>query len=232
MARQGNPVRELRAGGEAPERDAAVEVLVRRERERAVEEERRRLALALHDGVGQGLAALELRLAEAEELSSGSPAALAIQRARALGRHLFDELRELSHSLRPPVLELGLAAALRQLAEEMTTTALFVGFQGDQQALLDLAPGDALQLFRIAQAALGNVARHSQATSVTITLERRDSVVSLIIEDDGRGIPPGREASSEGLGLSGMRERALLIGATFELLSSPLLGTRIQVQLA
>jgi two-component system sensor histidine kinase UhpB len=91
-----------------------------------------------------------------------------------------------------------------------------------------LSPEIELALYRIAQEALTNVAKHADATHATIDLQFREGTVSLRIEDDGRGFEP-REGLGRGLGLFGMRERAELVHGTFALESEPGHGTRITI---
>ncbi|WP_327167393.1 HAMP domain-containing sensor histidine kinase [Streptomyces subrutilus] len=184
----------------------------------AQEAERQRIARELHDEVGQTLTAVLLQLKYAadrapEELRED------LHQAQETTRASLDEIRRIARRLRPGLLEeLGLHSALRALAAEFTTGSLTVRHV--------LAPGlpaldDAaeLVLYRVAQEALTNAARHAGAAEVELRLfHRPDGAVRLLVRDDGRGIG----GAPEGAGIQGMRERALLIGA--ELTVGPAAG--------
>lgn len=196
---------------------------------RVQEDERRRLARELHDGIGQNLTALKHRLSA---LSDALPAETAqrqgLEAAIALCGDTLEDTRNLSRLLRPPILDdLGLEAALRWLARS----------QGEASGLditLELEPlppldGD-LQtlLFRVAQEALNNAAKHADARSVLLRLVARAGVLQLQVVDDGRGCDPDLAGKSGGSGLGGMRERLRLYDGRLELHSSPGEGTRLR----
>lgn len=196
----------LRAGQELREVNARAQ--------KNSEDERRRLALALHDGAGQTLSAAAMQLASLKDPK--------LEKARALIEATLDDLRGLSRDLRPAALDrLGLVPALRELCESMPGAEL-------EAEDPKLSPDAALCLYRIAQSALGNVARHAQAKRVRVKLAQRDARTILEIDDDGRGFAPGEHA---GIGLAGMRERATWLGGTFAVTSSPGAGTRVRVEL-
>ncbi len=163
------------------------------------EEERQRISRDLHDELGQTLTGLRLRLTmlEQERPSPHLDAALAAIDAGV------EQVRNLAHGLRPPALdELGLVAALKAHAESWSETAGL-----ELSCTLEPAePGasTAEVLFRVAQEALTNVARHAEAERVWLTLESADDGWRLTVEDDGRGLPPELQG---GLGLIGARER-------------------------
>ena len=187
----------------------------------AQEEERRRVGQALHDEVGGVLtgALLALRLAEKD------PARLDEVRT-VLGRAL-DEVRRLSRELRPAALDdLGLGRALERHLREfehhtgIKTTA--------KVSLPRLGRSAQAALFRIAQEALTNVARHAEANKVAVRLEPEGETLILEIADDGRGFVPDQGGDS--LGLAGMRERAEQLDGTFAITSSPGHGCAIRVE--
>ena len=176
------------------------------------EEERARISRDLHDDLGQTLTGLRLRLEALEVEGVSSPHLEAAQRAIDDG---VAQVRGLAHNLRPPALDaLGLADALRGHAERWA--------QGAGLALTldvdDIEPrADAAEaLFRVAQEALTNVARHARATRVSVRLEAADDGWRLQVEDDGRGLPEtgdeGRPGGGVGLGLVGARERVVQVG--------------------
>jgi len=196
---------------------------------RVQEDERRRLARELHDGVGQNLTALKHRLAL---MGSALPPAAdglrtQLEAAIALCSATLEDTRALSRLLRPPILDdLGLEAALRWLARS-------IGEAGGPEVELDVGPLPALDddirtlLFRIAQEALNNTAKHARARRARLRLAARTSVLELSIEDDGDGCDPVLAMRAGGSGLGGMRERLRLYGGRLELRSAPGEGTHL-----
>jgi two-component system, NarL family, sensor histidine kinase UhpB len=178
----------------------------------AQEGERRRIARELHDEIGQGLTAALLQLEAAMKVA---PPVLAPKLAGATEsiRGSLEEARAVASRLRPEALDdLGLVRALRSLGNRLAE-------QTGIDIELDLSSGlpklpeeDEIVIYRVAQEALTNVLRHADATRVCVCLEPADSVVRLRVADDGVGL----DGSSAGGGMRGMRERALLIGATLE----------------
>ncbi len=200
---------------------------------RSQEEERRRLALALHDGAGQVLPVLGLRLHELRRRAGEAAVSTELESMGALVEALLQDLRRLARDLRPAALDrLGLAEALRDLIESVSGRNLEVELRIDPPDLAP-APAAAIQLYRVAQAALANIVRHAQARRARVTLvsEPAGGAVRLEVEDDGRGFDPGaaRAGAGGGIGLIGMRERAAWLGGTFALESAPGRGTRIRV---
>ncbi|MGW2342558.1 HAMP domain-containing sensor histidine kinase [Streptomyces sp. NPDC001661] len=207
-------------------------MLDRLERERATssarallaqEAERRRIAQELHDEVGQSMTAVLLVLGRAAD-DAGGPLREELHQAQEITRESLDEVRRLVRRLRPGVLDdLGLVSALSSLTNDFAThTGLRVvrRFDADLPALDHETE---LVLYRVAQESLTNAARHADAERLEVALEDTGGAVTLSITDDGRGI----EAASEGAGIRGMRERALLLGAGLEITSASGAGTRI-----
>ncbi len=177
----------------------------------AQEDERARIAQELHDGVGQSLTALLLELGVLAE-TGADPDTIASVRENA--RSSLDEVRAVARRLRPHVLEdLGLRSALAALTTELFT-------HSETHVRRGILPGvpppldDATELvvFRVAQEALTNVARHARAKTVELNLGVRGDDLVLTVSDDGVGIPPG----AGGTGLRGMHERAVLVGAELD----------------
>lgn len=179
----------------------------------AQEAERRRIAQELHDEVGQSMTAILLALKRAAD-AADAPLREELQQAQEITRESLDEVRRLVRRLRPGVLDdLGLVSALTSLTSDFAThTGLKVvrRFDADLPAL---EPETELVLYRVAQEGLTNAARHADAERVEVGLTRTDGAVVLAVTDDGRGI----RAACEGAGIRGMRERALLIGATLDI---------------
>ncbi|ASR00019.1 sensor histidine kinase [Streptomyces sp. 11-1-2] len=190
----------------------------------AQEAERRRIAQELHDEVGQSMTAILLVLKRAAD-DAPEPLREDLQQAQEITRESLDEVRRLVRRLRPGVLDdLGLVSALTSLTQDFAThTGLRVVRRLDSDPTLDRE--SELVLYRVAQESLTNAARHADARQVEVSLHRVGEAVVLEIADDGRGI----EAACEGAGIRGMRERALLAGATLDITSTPGTGTRIRL---
>ncbi|OBQ53916.1 histidine kinase [Streptomyces sp. H-KF8] len=225
----------VRGGGEVAELVSTFNAMLERlEKERAAssarallaqEAERRRIAVELHDEVGQSMTAILLAL---KQVGDEAPAPLRgeIQQVQEITRASLDEVRRLVRRLRPGVLDdLGLVSAVTSLATEFATHAGLRVHRRFGTDLPTLDNGTELVIYRVAQESLTNVARHAEARSATVSLYREDDRVVLEVTDDGRGIG----AAHEGAGLRGMRERALLIGATLDVTPVARTGTRIRL---
>ncbi len=193
---------------------------------RAQEEERARVARDLHDEVNQSLTGLLLRLEAVREVAPPELEA-ELTATRSLANQAMQELLSLARQLRPTALDdLGLAAAIAGQLEQVEHSGLAVELrtEGDFSGLDDDVQ---LVVYRVAQEALTNAARHSEAARITVSLRRSGDGVELEICDDGRGF--AFEQSERGLGISGMRERALLIGAELTIESRPGDGTTVRL---
>lgn len=198
------------------------------------EDERARLARDLHDGPLQSLIGLNMQLGMLSP-QAGNPAALNEMRAEV--RDLLNDLRGVCSELRPPMLDtLGLAAAIRSLADDWSAqNNVVMQLDLPSNAALQSLPGDvAVNLYRVVQEALTNVAKHARAKRVNIQLADEADGLVMLIEDDGRGFfPPSdiNDLAAQGhFGLVGLRERVHLIGGTLDLRSSPGMGTRVHVE--
>ncbi len=194
-------------------------------------EERNRLAREIHDTLVQGLTGIIMQLETAEALLEDNQARRgreALHQALALTRSNLDEARRSVLDLRAAPLEgRSLAKALAALINEWKTKSkLKIKFEstGERPLPARLEVG----LYRIAQEALTNVARHAQARRVDVRLITTPAFVQLAIDDDGRGFDPVH-IPADHHGLIGMQERARLLGGTLELHSQPARGTRVQV---
>lgn len=198
------------------------------------EDERRRLAQDLHDDPLQTLTYL-VRMLEQLTDDQRLPAELTalVRRDGELATQVVDALRTVIHGLRPPVLDdFGAVAALRQLVDEVRARCrvlIRLRVSGDEARLSAQCE---LTVYRVAQEALSNVARHSQATHARVDLHFGDKVV-LTVTDDGQGMPEtaGRPGSAGGLGLVGMRERVTQAGGGLEVLARRPHGTLVRVTL-
>jgi len=202
---------------------------------RAEEQERLRLSRELHDQMGQLVAALLLGL---RSLAPGPGRAHgALGELERLGEQIAREVHTVALELRPPALDrLGLRRALEGRLNEWAERH---GVEADFQAvgIVDerFGPDVETTLFRAVQEGLTNVARHAEARSVSLVLERRPGSVAVILEDDGRGfdVEAATAPAGEGgrLGLLGMKERARLLGGVIEIESAPGAGTTLFVRL-
>jgi PAS domain S-box-containing protein len=199
----------------------------------AHEDERRRIAREMHDQFGEQLTALTQRIAALEAAANGRPELQpAIEALQQVAQQIDRDVDHLVWELRPTALDdLGLRAALANYVQAWSART-GVAAELHAAGLLDdrLAPDAETTLYRIAQEALTNVAKHSRASSVEIILDRRPDHVLLIVEDDGDGFDPA--AGTQGFGLLGMQERAALVGANLQIESSPGQGTTILVRMA
>jgi signal transduction histidine kinase len=195
----------------------------------AVSRERNRLARDLHDTLAHSLSALTVQLEALRMLLANEPetAQAAVDEISDLARHGLEESRRAIQSLRTgPVEALGLSGALRdRLTTLQARTGVQVDFRRAGQAR-DLTAEEADALFRIAVEALANVERHATAQHVTVRLEYAADQTVLAIQDDGRGFDPVA-VEPDHYGLTGMQERAAMIGATLEVSSRPGGGTEV-----
>ena len=183
---------------------------------RAQEQERRAIARELHDDIGQTLSGLLLEAGNAA-------------RCAALAERAIDSVRRLALSLRPSMLDdLGLVAALEWQARDIGhRTGLDVRVEAAGGAG-ELPDAQRTCIYRVAQEALQNCARHAEATRVRIRVERADRRVSLEVQDDGKGFVAGR---TRGLGLLGMEERVAQLGGRLKVQSGQGRGTTITAEL-
>lgn len=203
----------------------------------AQEEERSRLARDLHDDTIQSLVALT-RKAQLTKMSlSGQAEADQLGEIEEMSKQIIDDLRRVARDLRPIYLEeLGLAPALKMLAQDTSVSlSIPVGFSvtGNEQRL---SQDVELALYRIAQEALSNMARHAHAATVEVALDFGSDTVSLNIADDGCGFDlpdsPAEMAPGGHFGLLGMQERAEIVGARLKIKSARGQGTAVEVSLS
>ena len=199
----------------------------------AQEEERGRVARELHDGISQILVGVKYALDIAKRrVTTGDPrAAEALERGQANLSGAIQEVRRISRDLRPGVLDdLGLGPAIKALVDDFTTrTGIDASFETvvfrnriDQEGRI--------ALYRIAQEALTNIERHSEATRVDVDLRGHRKGCTLRISDNGSGIPPTPQDGRRGIGLRNMQERMDQLGGALRVLSSRH-GTVIEAQI-
>jgi signal transduction histidine kinase len=204
----------------------------------AQEAERKRIARELHDATGQSLTAINLGLRGIENvLKDSSPTLIAqFKELKSFGINALDELRQIIADLRPSQLDdLGLVPALQWYIGEFQkrhSIPVDLIVEGEQVRL----PSEyEIVLFRIAQEALINIAKHAGASYAVVTVHTYSGQICVMIEDDGCGFDPTTMLDDEipltGWGLLGIRERTLLLGGHYEIDSEPGGGTFIRVSI-
>jgi PAS domain S-box-containing protein len=195
------------------------------------EDERRRIARELHDEFGQQLSALALRLAQLKrDVGRRSGLAERLAALEALTRQLDQELEQIIWRLRPTALDdLGLVAALdnyiRQWAAE---SGIECALHTNGVEMGNMTSEIETAVYRILQEALNNVVKHAQARNATVLLDRSAGRVSLIVEDDGIGFDVEQQLGvRQRFGVTGMRERALLLGGELDIESTHGNGTTV-----
>lgn len=193
----------------------------------AQEGERLRVAQELHDGVGQSLTGVVLQLGRVvrDVADTSKPG---VVEAQETARESLEEVRRIARRLRPEALDdLGLTSALLVLGERVAEhTELSVDVT--VQPGMTFNPEEELVLYRVAQEALTNVARHANAKRAEVRLQAQSGRPRLEVDDDGGGFP---HDAKDGSGVLGMRERAVLVGGTLKLNSSPMGGARVILEL-
>jgi two-component system sensor histidine kinase UhpB len=195
----------------------------------AQEDERARVARDLHDEVNQSLTGLLLHL-EAARRTAPPELVPELTETKTLAGRAMDELLSVARQLRPTALDdLGLSAALAAHVEELERrTGIETSFEADGS--VSQLDGEAqLVLYRVAQEALSNVARHSGAEHARVRLREDGEAVELTVSDDGRGF--SFDEAGGGLGIAGMRERALLVGGELEIESRADAGTTVRLRI-
>ena len=208
---------------EAERRDSARRALL------VQEGERRRIARELHDEVGQTLTGVMLQI---EGLAAVAPDDLQgqLDELRETARQGTEEVRRIARRLRPEALEdLGLESALAALSTAVGDQAGLRVRRRVEPLRVPLTEEQELVIYRVAQEALTNVARHAHATEVDLRLERRDDRVTLVVRDDGIGLPNGALPSAHGI--RGIRERAMLIGAEVAITRPSDHGTEVKLSI-
>lgn len=200
------------------------------------EAERQRLAAELHDGLGQSLVIIKNRALHGVEMRDGGLAFEQMEEiADSAGQALF-EVREIAHNLRPFQIDrLGLTKAIGAMVAR-ADRANGVRFAADVEAIDGLlSPEFEINFYRIIQESINNVIKHSRATEACVTVRRTAQGIDLTIEDNGCGFDPAAARPSEpgqgGFGLTGLVERARILGSTPQIDSTPGRGTRIRLHL-
>jgi signal transduction histidine kinase len=201
----------------------------------AQEDERRTIARELHDEIGQALTAVEVELAVAEgTVGSDARAVEALHEARTVTQRALSGVRDLSQLLRPSMLDdFGLPDTLkwylRKFSDRTRVRTELIEERLDERLPIDVE----VSVYRAVQEALTNVSRHAQATTCRVFVQRLAASVIVTVEDDGVGWQASKSGAgrSNGLGLIGIRERALELGGTFRIEGRDGKGTRLTIEL-
>jgi signal transduction histidine kinase len=197
------------------------------------EAERKRIAAELHDSLGQNLLIIKNRLYLAEKDADGQTRAAQLREISQTVSQTIDEVREISHNLRPYQLDrLGLTKAVHSIVKKLAAS-------GALRIECDLANVDGLfgpegeiNFYRIVQESLNNVLKHSDAAAARIVVGRANGKVTMHIEDDGKGFDHRKVVRDKehprGFGLTGLAERTRILGGNFECDSAPGQGTRLR----
>jgi signal transduction histidine kinase len=204
---------------------------------RAQEEERKRISRELHDVIAQTLTGINVRLANLKKEAMVNTKGLDgnIASTQQMVEHAVNIVHRFARELRPSVLDdLGLIPALHTYVKNLQQETGIRGSLSAFAAVEQVSGDKRTVLYRVAQEALTNVARHAKASRVEVVIQRIDRAVSMEIKDDGRGfqgdrvLPAGR---SKRLGLLGMKERLEMVGGSFAVTSVPGEGTTVRAQI-
>ncbi len=196
------------------------------------EDERRRISREMHDDLGQLLTAACLDIERAARLTDAERRGDALRSALHAARDTQRRVREISHMLRPTVLDdHGLPQAVATVLSDFTTRSGIDVESRLEADTLAVPPDVANHVFRILQEALTNILRHARASSVLVTLRATNGRIELTVRDDGAGFEPSATPATSSLGLLGMRERSELLGGKFSIRSQPAGGTEVSVSI-
>jgi len=234
---------------EITERKQAEEALQRSEAElrrlssqllKAQEEERKRIARELHDGIGQSLSAIKFKVETAlNEMGQVNSAQVvkSLEAVVPVAQEAVEEVRRISGNLRPSILDdLGILATISWLCREVETIYSWIRIEKEIHVQEHEVPDQLkIVIFRVLQEAFNNIAKHSQAGLVRLSLSKTDGKIEMAVEDNGRGFGMedifSVENSGAGIGLASMRERTELSGGSFSVESQKGTGTTIRVSL-
>jgi PAS domain S-box-containing protein len=203
---------------------------------KAQDEERRRIARELHDETGSALSSLMISLSSLDRVRTVEEARAEGREIQERGNKILMDVARLARGLHPLAIEqLGFGAAIRQYIEEyaalrgLAVDLHVAGLERD-----DIPRTLGTTLYRIIQEALTNIGKHANAKNVSVIVQRNTDEIRLIVEDDGRGFTGATTAMGAnfgGLGIQGIRERALSLNGSFDLESTPGGGTTLFVRL-
>jgi signal transduction histidine kinase len=198
---------------------------------RAHEDERKHVACELHDEIGQSLTSLKLMMSQAASLHATDSNSI-LREAQTVVSELMRQVREMSLDLRPSMLDdLGLLPTLLWHIERYTAqTRVKVNFEYSGLNVA-FSPDISIAVYRIMQEALTNIARHADVNEANVHVWADDRTINLDIEDLGSGFDADSLPIGTSTGLSGMRERALLLSGSLQIESGPEKGTNLKAQI-
>jgi PAS domain S-box-containing protein len=201
------------------------------QKEAQLELERKHIAREVHDELGQVLTGLRMNLSMSlKDHGNLAPGlALELQNMKKLVDQAIAGVRNVAANLRPVALDMGLVAAIEWLGSEFSKRMAIPCTISAQPGGFQIDDTRAVVFFRIVQESLTNIARHAEATQVDINLDSRGDAMRLEVRDNGRGFLVGARGSRKTFGLLGMHERALALGGTLDITSTPGLGTVVTV---
>ncbi|HLM60926.1 MAG TPA: PAS domain S-box protein [Pyrinomonadaceae bacterium] len=200
----------------------------------AQEDERKRIARDLHDELGQQLTVLRMQLESTKNSCKDEETCHKIEQLQLIAEEIDKGVDFLAWELRPSTLDdLGLCVAIGNYVQQWSHhSGIKAELLRTSLKKIRLAPTIETNLYRIVQEALNNIHKYASATNVEVILEKRDDLIVLIIEDNGVGFnPKDKKKLSKGLGLTGMKERAELMGGTFEIESEIGRGTTVFIRI-
>jgi len=193
------------------------------------EDERQSLSRELHDEIGHTLAYLRLMVDRAGQLSAHDAQTI-LNEAKDIISRLIEQIRSLSLSLKPPMLEEdGLVQAVKYLAERQAKESGMTLSLSSAELPADLSWDVSLAAYRIIQEALTNIIKHAAAHKITIEIKVENGQLEITVTDDGKGFVVAKPGS--GSGLRGMRERALILNGTIAVESKPGIGTIVRASI-
>ena len=189
--------------------------------------ERLRLSRELHDGLGQQMIGLRLKIENLTNRCEGNTAIIASEVGKLMDKTI-EEVRRMSNDLMPAVLqEFGVANAIRNLCDQITdASALKINIQITGNYDL-LTPKEKTYIFRIVQEALNNIVKHAKASDIMLLLSKNNSNVLLVVSDNGKGCNFDNKNNDSHNGINNMKERASLLNGNLNIESFPGMGTKI-----
>ena len=195
------------------------------------DQERQRLSRELHDGIGQSLIAIKLQLENAETQNYSMMRA-GVDAAKNMIDTTIEDVRNVCNALIPAALnEFGIVSTLRALSSELGALAGFKAVFENEGSLDRMSKKSQVYLYRIAQEALNNIAKHARASHVNMKLKRNENIVTLEVTDNGKGFIFDPVCFAQRNGLQNMRERTQLLQGEFSINSEPGKGTTIIVSI-
>jgi|GEM_PF-1080873 len=226
-------VQALRVQAEAERKEKEVQQKFSHSLLESQEMERQRIAAELHDSLAQKLIVIQnrsqLALRQSEDAAHLARQVNEISRATL---ETLDEVRGISHNLRPPILDrFGIARAVEEMVDELNETSDTTWTTELDVPRYSIPPAVQINVYRIIQESVSNILRHADAAHAAIRMHRMDGHVNIEIEDDGKGFDPLDERVISGLGMKTLAERVSLLKGRMEFTARPGEGTRIFVSI-